>query len=457
MDDPISMQGHGGELEKTGLDLGFIPLTDCAPLVIAREKGFFGAQGLEVRLVKETSWANIRDKVAMGILDGAHMLAPMPLAATLGLGPLAKPMVTAFSLGLNGNAVTVSEGLATRLRERCGGQVPRGLAAAQALRDLIDADRADGRPGLVLAVVFPFSMHHYQLRYWLAAGGIDPDRDLRFVTVPPAQMVGRLRRGAIDGFCVGEPWNSVAVREGVGRVLATGYCIWRNGPEKVFGVTEEWAEQHPRTHLALLRALLEAARWLDAPENRPEAVAMIARGIYVNAPPEVVRMSLNGTFQLARDEFPRSLPDFNVFHRYAANFPWRSHALWILSQMVRWGQISEPLELRAIAERVYRPDLFREAAAPGGMAVPAADWKWEGARAGAWEIAATGGRLSMGSDLLIDGALFSPADPIGFVPVGDDAQPGSALDAWRAANPLWAITDQAAIAGEPPAAAAGEV
>jgi len=452
MNEPMSRRGTGEELEKTELDLGFIPLTDCAPLVIAREKGFFGQQGLEVRLVKETSWANIRDKVAMGILDGAHMLAPMPLAATLGLGPLAKPMVTAFSLGLNGNAVTVSESLSTRLRERSGGKLPRGLAAAQALRELIQADRSEGRPPLVLAVVFPFSMHHYQLRYWLAAGGIDPDRDLQFVTVPPAQMVGRLRRGAIDGYCVGEPWNSVAVREGVGRVLATGYCIWNNGPEKVFGVTEEWAEQHPRTHQAVLRALLEACRWLDAPENRPEAVAMISRGIYVNAPPEVVRMSLNGTFQLARDEFPRSLPDFNVFHRYAANFPWRSHALWILTQMLRWGQLVEPLALRGIAERVYRPDLFRGAAAIGGMAAPTADWKWEGARAGDWQVASTGVRLRMGSDLLIDGALFSPADPIGSLVAAADP----ALEAWRAANPPWTTTDQAAIAGEPPAVAAGE-
>ncbi len=452
----VSNHGVGGDLEKAELDLGFIPLTDCAPLVIAREKGFFGEQGLEVRLVKETSWANIRDKVAMGILDGAHMLAPMPLAATLGVGPLAKPMLTAFSLGLNGNAVTVSAGLAGRLRERRGGKVPRGLDAAQALRELIEADRAEGRAGPVLAVVFPFSMHHYQLRYWLAAGGINPDRDLRFVTVPPAQMVGRLRRGDIDGFCVGEPWNSVAVREGVGRVLATGHCIWRNGPEKVFGVTEEWAEQHARTHLAVLRALLEAARWLDAPENRPEAVALIARGIYVNAPPEVVRMSLNGTFQYARDEFPRSLPDFNVFHRYAANFPWRSHALWILSQMVRWGQIVEPVDLRRIAERVYRPDLFHEAAAPSGMAVPVADWKWEGIRAESWETPATGGRLVMGSDLLIDGARFSPADPIGFLSEPATVGEGTALAAWRALNPPWAPTDQAAIARELPAAAAGE-
>jgi len=445
------------ELEKTELTLGFIPLTDCAPLVVAQEKGYFGRYGLNVRLVKETSWANIRDKVAMGILDGAHMLAPMPLAATLGLGPLAKPMVTAMALGLNGNAITVSDALARRMRGHADGDLADGMTAARALRRLNEEDARARRAPPTFAAVCPFSMHHYQLRYWLAAAGIDPDRDLRFVMIPPAQMVSSLRRGDIDGFCVGEPWNSVAVREGIGRVVATGYDIWNNGPEKVFGVTHEWAEQHPSTHLALVCALLEAARWLDAPENRPEAVSLITRGIYVNAPPEMVRMSMNGTFQFLRQEFPRSLPDFNVFHRYAANFPWRSHALWILSQMVRWGQIRQPVTLREVAERVYRPDIHRQAVRLTGMDAPAADFKCEGVHPDGWDAPSAGGSIPLGADCFIDGATFSPYDPLGQRCLTDGRSADFDSAAWAAANPPWNPNHEAEAGGKAPTRAAGEL
>ncbi len=402
------------DLEKTRLNLGFIPLTDCAPLVVAKEMGFFADQGLQVELSKETSWANIRDKLAIGVLDGAHMLAPMTLGATLDMGPVCKPVVTAFCFGLNGSAVTVSESLYQDMLATAPEAMRQRPLSAEAMRRVIALRKAQGRPPLRLGMVFPLSTHNYQLRYWLAASGIHPDRDLVLEAVPPAQMVGRLRDARLDGYCVGEPWNSLAVREGIGRVMITGQEIWNASPEKVLGVNEEWAEQHPQTHRALIRALMQAARWLDAPENRPQAVEMLSMAHYVNAPADVIRMSLNGTFQYARTEFPKSLPNFNIFHRHAANFPWRSHALWLLAQMVRWGQIDEAPDMHALARRVYRTELNREVAAESGLSVPEKDYKTEGEHDSAWLMEGKTG-LALGSDALFSGDTFNPGQLLSYL------------------------------------------
>ena len=418
---------HPGRVATTALEsehvtLGFIPLTDCAPLVMAKERGWFAEQGLDVTLSRESSWATLRDKLAAGVLDGAHMLAPMPLAATLGLGPLRTPMVSAMSLSLNGNAVTVSEALHRRLTEIDPEAMAEQPLSARALKRLIDRERAAGRPPLTFATVFPHSGHAYQLRYWMAASGIDPDCDVRLVVVPPERMVERLREGSVDGYCVGEPWNQLAVQSGLGRVLVTSYDIWNNHPEKVLGVTEAWAERNPNTHRALIRALLEAGRWMDRAENRLEVVERISGPRYVNAPEHVVRMSMAGVFQYAQREMPRALPDFNVFHRYAANFPWRSHALWFLTQMVRWGQLAPATDLRAVAERVYRPEIYREAAAALGIPAPVDDYKSEGAHHQRHEVSGVG----LGGDLFIDGQRFDPDDSEAYLkrfpiscPVGD--------------------------------------
>ncbi len=402
------------ELEKTTVSLGFIPLTDCAPLVVAKEHGLFERHGLNVQLSKETSWANIRDKVAIGVLDGAQMLAPMPIASALGAGPLRKPMVTALSLDLNGNAITLSEALYGRMGEADPESMSERPLSARALKQVIDADHAAGRPPLTFATVFPFSSHNYQLRYWLAAAGIDPDQDVRLVVVPPPQMVGSLRAGHIDGFCVGEPWNSLAVESGLGRVAITGYEIWNNAPEKVLGVTGEWAAQNPNTHRALIMALLEAARWIDRPENRMEVARLIARGIYVNAPMEVVAMSMTGSFRYGVDEPPRGLADFNVFYRYAANFPWRSHAAWFITQMVRWGQVPRPADIRAAAAAIYRPDLYREAAAGLDIPCPETDEKPEGFHGEPWQPAEQP-TLTLGGDRFFDGARFEPTEWDGYL------------------------------------------
>lgn len=427
--------GGSGGLEKTKLTFGFIPLTDCAPLVVAKERGYFGKAGLEVELSKETSWANVRDKVGIGILDGAHMLAPMPLAASLGLGPSEKPTVTALSLDLNGNAITVSQALYERMRELDPGALTHRPHSAQSLARVIAERKARGGKPLTFAVVYPLSTHAYELRYWLGAAGIDPDHDLNLVVVPPPQMVTQLRAGNVDGFCVGEPWNSVAVAEGLGRVLITNHELWNNNPEKVFGVNLEWAEQYPNTHRAVLTALLEAARWTDAHENRPTVAELIAQARYINAPVETVRQSMTGTFRYALDEPPVALPDFNVFFRFAATFPWRSHAVWFLTQMLRWGQIDRAIDIGAAADACYRPDLYRDAAKRLGLAVPHQDHKPEGMHARGWMLTEASSPIAMGPDRFFDGRRFDPTDPIDYLAGFDVHHLAVSVADLAAANP----------------------
>lgn len=405
--------GGSEGLEQTRLILGFMPLTDCAPLVVAFEKGIFAKYGLEVRLSREMSWASIRDKLAAGALDGAHLLAAMPLATTLGLGEVRVPLVTAFSLDLNGNAITVSPALQRRLATTAlatnRSELNRVLAA------VVAAERAAGNRPLHFAMVFPFSTHNYLLRYWLAAGGIHPDHDIRLSVVPPPYMVDALRSGDIDGYCVGEPWNEQAVALGVGHGLLTDYEIWNNHPEKVLGVRLEWAERRPNTHKALLMALLETARWIDRPENRLEVVEIIARKEYVGAPVDVVKMSLTGCFRPSLDQNPSPSPDFNVFFRYAATFPWQSHAVWFLTQMYRWGQLAEPLDLNRLAAQVYRPDLYRAAAQALGVPTPADSAKSEGLRDHPASVTEGSGQLVLGADTFCDGRVFDPSRPVEYL------------------------------------------
>lgn len=397
-------------LERKDLRLGFIALNDAAPLIVAKERGHFEAEGLSVELSREASWANIRDKVAAGVLDGGHMLGPMTLAASMGVGGERTPMTVPLSLNLNGSAVTVSKGLADALRA----VDPEGMAehprTAKPLARLIEARRAFGDRPLTFAVVFPFSMHNYELRYWLAAAGIDPDRDLRLVVVPPPRMAEKLKAGEIDGFCVTAPWNALAVNDGDGEILIYASELWRVGPDKVFGVTRSWADDHPAALSAVIRAVLKAAAWCDGPENRAEVARLIADERYVNAPEEIVRQSIVGSPPYSREDRGGSSLDYLIYHRYAASFPWRSHALWFLTQMLRWGQIGPEVDVRAVAEHVYRPDLFRLAAADLGEAAPRDDWKTEGAHAGPWTLDG----IEMAPDLFFDGRAFDPADPLGY-------------------------------------------
>ena len=358
------------------LTLGFIPLTDCAPLVVAKAQGFFADEGLAVTLSREASWATIRDKVTVGALDGAHMLAPMALAAESMLVPLA--------LNQNGSAITVSAKLAAMLREADPEAMAAPLITAQALAAVVAHRRGQGAPPLTFAVVFPHSMHTYFLRYWLGQAGIDPDRDVRLVVTPPPRMVEHLALGEIDGFCVGAPWNAVAVDEGLGEVLIKASQFWPGGPDKVFGVTAAWADRHGDELRAALRALIRAAAWADEPGNHAELVALLSRPDHVGVDAEVVARAL-------RSEI--------VFHRDAAGLPRREHALWFLSQMARWGQIEAEVDMAAVADRVYRPDLFREAALSLGPVLEPAM---------VFEDAVTP------ASALFDGLAFDPTDARGY-------------------------------------------
>lgn len=400
MNSAMPARARGSGLEKRELALGFIPLTDCAPLAAAVEKGFFAREGLAVRLAREPSWANIRDKVAVGALDGAHMLGAMPVAATLGIDSIAKPMFVPASFNLSGDAITLSNAVADRL----GGMAPGSAVDPARLKALIEADRAAGRPKLVLASVYAFSSHNYLLRYWLAAGGIDPERDVRFVTVPPPQMVTQLAAGRIDGYCVGEPWNARALALGIGVTAARSKDVWNHHPEKVLGVTQAWAAAHPNTCRALIRALIAACAWLDG--NRAEAAHILSRHEYVGADEVTIAASLVGTAES---------PANHVFFAGAASFPWRSHALWYATQMVRWGQARDLAAAARAAEGAYAPEIYRAAAADLGIAAPTIDRKLEGAHVEPWTLTDATAPIAMGADQFLDRRVFDPADLGGYL------------------------------------------
>ncbi len=399
-------------LERNDLRLGFIALNDAAPLIVAKELGFFEQEGLRVHLSREASWANIRDKVAVGALDGGHMLGPMTLAASMGVGGERTPLIVPMSLNLNGSAITVSKALADAMRA----VDPDGMATrprtAQPLARLIASRKAFGDRPLTFAVVFPYSMHAYELRYWLATAGIDPDTDIRLVVVPPPRMAERLKAGDIDGFCVTAPWNALSVSEGVGEIVIFASEIWRMGPDKVFGLTRAWGEANPEALQAVIRALLKAAAWSDAPAHRAELATLLARPAYVDAPEPVIAQSLIGSPPYANGEAGTSSQDYIVYHRYAASFPWRSHAVWFLTQMLRWGQIGPEVDIRAVADAVYRPDLFRKAAASLSEPAPLVDDKAEGGHDAAWTLDQATAPIAMAADAFFDGRVFDPRQPL---------------------------------------------
>lgn len=366
-------------VEKADLTLGFIKLTDMAPLAIAYEKHFFEDEGLYVRLEAQANWRVLLTRVVSGELDGAHMLAGQPLAATVGYGTKAH-IVTPFSMDLNGNAITVSNAVWDLMKP----EVPMGAhgkpvqpISAAALRPAIEAANAAGRP-FNLGMVFPVSTHNYELRYWLAAGGLEPGfygpgdargqvgADVLLSVTPPPQMPATLEAGTIAGYSVGEPWNQAAVFKGIGRPVITDEQIFAHNPEKVFGLTQAFVEANPNTTLALTKALIRAAEWLDADNgaNRAEAVEILSRSAYVGADAAVISNSMTGTFAFGEDDV-RAAPDFNIFFRDNASYPFYSDAVWTLTQMRRWGQIPAAKPdgwYDEIARAVYKPAIYEEAA-----------------------------------------------------------------------------------------------
>ncbi|TGP23009.1 nitrate transporter [Mesorhizobium sp. M1D.F.Ca.ET.184.01.1.1] len=385
---------------------GFMPLFDSAVLVAAGEMGFAAREGIELKLHRETSWANIRDRIAIGHFDVAHMLGPMPLACSLGLTPLASETIVPFSLGLGGNCVTVSNAVWEGMAAHGAAPDLDPERAGAALGALI-RERTAGREPLRFAVVHPHSGHNYELRYWLAACGIDPDRDVEIVIVPPPFMADALAAGRIDGYCVGEPWNSAAVAAGTGRIVTVKALLWRNSPEKVIGARKAWAEEQPEALAALLRALHHAARWCQAAQNRGELAALMADARFLGQPAKIQMPVLTGHLELGGG-VERTVEDFFVPFDKAANFPWKSHALWFYTQMVRWGQLAHTPENLAIARDCYRPDLYRSALKPHGVALPGANAKVEGALKVATPVGSAGASLVLGPDGFFDGQIFDP-------------------------------------------------
>jgi NitT/TauT family transport system ATP-binding protein len=386
---------------------GIMPLLDSSLLVAAKEKGFATAEGLDLKLTRETSWANIRDRLAVGHFQVAHVLAPMPIASNLGLTPLAVPVIAPMALGLGGNAVTVSNAVWERMVEHGATPDFDPAAAGRALQRVV-ADRATrGEPILRFAVVHPFSGHNYELRYWLAACGIDPVRQIEIVIVPPPLMADALAGGAIDGYCVGEPWNTAAVVRGRGRIVTVKAAIWRSSPEKVLSAGAKWANDNPEALAALLRALCRSAQWCAEPANRSELAHILSDKAYLGRPAEWMLHGLTGELDAGGGDIRRA-EDFFVPFAKAATFPWKSHALWFYSQMVRWGQVAHTADNTKIARETYRPDLYRAALKPLGVALPVANAKVEGALKAPTPVGSAGASLTLGPDGFFDGGLFDP-------------------------------------------------
>ena len=392
--------------EKQQLTIGFIPLTDCATLAVAKEKGFFKKYGLDVTLSKEASWANIRDRLAYGMLDCAQMLATMPIMSTLGIGGWKKETVTSLVLGVNGNAVTISNGLYDELKKLNPDFDKQRPVTADTLKQLIEVKKSTGDKPLTFAHVFPSSTHNYFLRYWLASSGIDPDNDINLSVIPPQQMVTNLEANIVDGFCVGEPWNTSAISNGTGHVLITSYEIWNNAPDKVLGMNKEWAYSNPNTHAALVKALIESAQWVDKKENRVETAEIVAGEKYINVPVDVVLPSLTGRYKYNQNGEIIDLPDFNLFYKYTAAFPWHSHAAWYISQMIRWGDLSDSLDVKNIIKDIFWVDFHRQVCAEMGLDYPDLNIKSEGTRKEQWKLSSGDKSILMAEDMFFNSETF---------------------------------------------------
>jgi ABC-type nitrate/sulfonate/bicarbonate transport system substrate-binding protein len=350
------------------LRAGFIPLVDAAALIVAVDKGFARREGLEVQLVREASWSNIRDKLAIGLLDAAHLLTPMAIASTLGLGHVKAPLVAPVCLATNGNAITVAPALYAELERLAEGDIADPVVSARALGALARRREAQGLEPLTFGMTFPFSTHNYQLRYWMAEGGVDPDRDLRLVVLPPPYMVASLREGQVDGFCVGAPWNSVAVDAGLGVILHFGCEIFARAPEKALALRKSSVENDPQVAAALARAVVAAAAFVEKAENRAEVAAMLARADRVGVSAELIVRTLEGRLAVNASGAQREADNYLLIAKEGACRPDSGQATWLYAQMIRWGQAHYSSDALAAAQGVLRADLFD--AAVGGTPLP---------------------------------------------------------------------------------------
>lgn len=377
---------------ETKLRIGFLRLTDSAPLIVAHEFGWFAEEGLDTELIAEPSWANIADKLAYGFLDAAVILPPLAFAVELGLRGASQPLIIPCNISLGGNTVTLSRELARPVRALAQ---ERDLTIAQALAETL---KTRGEP-LPLGIVHAYSSHNLLLRYWLATADLKAGRDVRLSVVPPARAVEALKSGQIAGFCAGAPWGEIALRTGAGETIATSDDIWKSAPEKAFAVRAHWAEENPEALKGAIRALARAGQFCDAPENASYTGALLSRHRYLDVDSHAVLSSLPGGAVTSRN--------LSRFWRHAASFPWISHGLWFLNQMARWDLIGE-LDADALVTRVYRPDLYRAAVVPLGVDVPLSDSKIEGAHDQEWPLDASPRAIVMAADRFCDGNVFAP-------------------------------------------------
>jgi NitT/TauT family transport system ATP-binding protein len=380
----------------TALKIAFLPLNDAAVLVAAREMGFAEQQGLSLELVRTTSWATLRDRLVFGQVHGAHMLAPLAVAVTLGLSQQPAALAAPYKLGVNGNMLVMASDFARALEPDVGARLSDPLGTAHDFAAAIGLWRR--KP--VIGVVHRFSSHAIMLRYWLASAGVDPDKDVVLRVLPPSLTVEAMRAGEIDGFIAGEPWGSAAVEAGLAETVATGERIWRRGVEKVLAF--------PDILDRLLRALALAAAWCDDRANHGALADLLARPSYVDQPAELIARALNGQIVARAGEAPIASPDFMLFSREATPFPWRSQALWIYSQLVRWNMVGHDAATAAKAGAVFRPDVFRRALADSDMPMPGASMKLEGAVELPLAVGSRRGELTLGPDRFFDGRVFDP-------------------------------------------------
>ncbi len=364
--------------ETPQVRIGIIALTDCSSIVMAHELGLFKKHGIESTISKEASWAVIRDRLSLGENQATHMFLGMPYASTMGLlGSPVRPMIIPFYLNRNGQAITLTKGLSTK-----------GVKTPQQLKPLALEAKAKGTP-MTFAMTYPPGTHAMWMRYWLASGGINPDRDVSLITIPPPQMVANMKVGKMDGYCVGEPWNARAIADGIGFTAITTQQMWKDHPEKVLAFTEEFAAKNPRTVKAVMRAVLEASQWIDKLENRPRMAEVVSQPQYINTSKEVILGRLLGDYDYGDGRKEKDKYYMTFFDRFT-NFPLKSHGVWWLSQFRRWGMVKEPPDYKGIVDRVHRPDLFREVAKEMGVETPREDMKKE---------------------TFFDGMTFDPADP----------------------------------------------
>lgn len=393
------------------VSVAFLPLTDSAVLVAAREKGFAEGQGVDLNLIRATSWATVRDRLVFGQVQAAHMLAPLALAVTLGLSQHPASIAAPFRLNVNGNALAMSPAFAAALDPDPAARIADPVATAHDFATAIGLYHR--KP--VLGIVHRFSSHALMLRYWLGFARIDPDRDVMLRVLPPSLMVEAMHAGEIDGFIAGEPWSSVAVAEGEAEIVALGERIWQRGVEKVLAFRSDWLDANPDPVDRLLRALSEAAAWCDDPANHEELARLLSRGVYLNRRVEMILPALVGRMVLRQGDGSIETPDVIMFHREATGFPWRSQALWIYSQLVRWGMVEPSPDHERQAADVFRSDIYRRALGASGVPMPGASLKVEGSLTRPLAVGVARGSLTLGPDRFFDGTVFDPNDVAGYL------------------------------------------